>query len=129
MNSRMARVLLACLIVGSIAICTQSVYAQDKDSDFQTGKIVEVKKLSSTGGPATTGGTDAPSTSEVDRYDLSIQVNDTVYVCRTRIQPESSFAWTQGKEVHVKVSGKTMYVKRSTGKITKLSILSSKKAS
>jgi hypothetical protein len=128
MKSRTVSVLLASLVVGAIAICAQSVYAQDKDADFQTGKIVAVQKVSSTGGQATTGGTDAPSTSEVDRYNLSIQLNDTVYVCRARIQPESSFSWTQGKEVQVKVSGKTMYVKRSTGKITKLSILSSKKA-
>jgi hypothetical protein len=128
MKSRTVSVLLACIVVGAIAISAQGVYAQDKDADFQTGKIVAVQKVSSTGGQATAGGTDAPSTSEVDRYNLSIQLNDTIYVCRARIQPESSFSWTQGKEVQVKVSGKTMYVKRSTGKITKLSILSSKKA-
>ena len=109
--------------------CVVVAYAQTSDSDFQKGKVVAVEKLSSTGGQASTGGTDAPSTPQVDRYNLSIQVGDTIYVCRARIQPESSFSWPEGKEVDVKISGKTMYVKRSTGKITKFSIVSSKKAS
>jgi hypothetical protein len=115
--------LLAFVLAGLIVAS-----AQTSDSDFQKGKVVAVEKVSSTGGQATTGGTDAPATSQVDRYNLSIQVGDTIYVCRARIQPESSFSWLEGKEVNVKVSGKTMYVKRSTGKITKFSILSSKKA-
>jgi hypothetical protein len=128
MRNRIA-VGLACVVAVLVTLCTQTVNAQANDTDFQAGKIVAVEKVSSTGGQATTGGTDAPSTPQVDRYNLSIQVGDTIYVCRARIQPESSFSWTQGKEVNVKVNGKTMYVRRSTGKVEKLSILSSKKAS
>jgi hypothetical protein len=124
MNSRPIFLVLALVFVGFLA-----AHAQSNDADFQKGKIVAVEKVSSTGGPTTTRGTDAPSTSQVNHYNLSIQVGDTIYVCRARVQPEASFSWPEGKKVNVRVSGKTMYVKRSTGKITKFSILSTKKAS
>ena len=94
-------------------------------SDYQTGKIVSVDKVSSGGSG---GGTDAPMTPNRRRYNLSIQVGDTVYVCRADTSADMDLEWVQGKEVPVKVQGKTIQVKRTSGKIVKLSILSSKKS-
>jgi len=89
---------------------------------------VAVEKLASTGGQSAGGGTDAPAVSEVDRYNISIQLNDTIYVCRGKMPGESNLEGAQGREVQVRPSGGVMYIKRASGKTARLSILSTKKA-
>lgn len=94
-------------------------------TDFQTGKIVAVEKRESSS-PA--GGSDAPTAANKQKYDLTIQVNDQLYVCRAETSGDQELDWTQGKEAPVKVQGKTLAIKRANGKIVKLPILSTKKA-
>jgi hypothetical protein len=113
---------LACLF------CLPAIFQAQSSDDYQTGKIVAVEKLPSSGGQSTGGGTDAPATSEVDRYNISIQLNHTIYICRGKMPGESNLDGAQGREVQVRPSGNVMYVKRTTGKTAKLSILGTKKA-
>jgi hypothetical protein len=94
-------------------------------ADFQTGKVVAVEKQESS---APSGGTDAPVAQNRQRYNLTIQVNDQLYVCRAQTVEGHDLEWVQGKELPVMVNGKTMSIKKANGKIVKLSILSSKKA-
>ena len=107
-----------------IAFLVNSVVVA-QTADFQTGKIVAVQKVNS---GMSTGGTDAPTAQNRQRYHLSIQLNDSVYVCRADVTQDMDLEWAQGKEVQVRVKGKVLELKRASGKIVKLSILSSKKA-
>jgi hypothetical protein len=100
--------------------------AQSQTSQYQDGKIIAVNKLP---GLATPGHTDAPATSEIEEYEISIQVGDTVYLCRYLSHSDQDLSWTQGKEGQVRIKGKTMYVKRATGKEAQASILRRTKAS
>ncbi len=98
-----ALVCAACLMAG----------AQSQTTQYQDGKIIEVKKLPA---PPSAGGTDAPMASQVDEYEISIQVGDTVYVCHYSSHSDQDLSWTKGKEGQVRIKGKTMYVKQVTGK-------------
>src|SRR5262249_26294456 len=94
-----------------------ALFAQD--ADFQTGKIVAVQKTSTS---LSAGGTDAPTAQNRQRYKVSIQVNDTVYVCRADTTEDMDLEWAQGKEAPVRVKGKTLELKRANGKIVRLSV-------
>ena len=94
--------------------------------DFQTGKVTAVEKVGVSGGAS--GGTDGSTSPDVNKFNLTIQLGDTAYVCRAKTQGDMDLDWTLNKEVQAKAKGNTMYVKRSTGKLVKLSILSSSKA-
>ena|SRR5215471_11884184 len=114
------RFLLACVL--GCGICVGSCQAQS--SDYQSAKIVAVEKLPSqdTG----TGGTDAPSSSTVGRHNVSIKLNDTLYVCRVKTHSDIDLDGNIGKDVLAKVNKNVLYVKNANGKVTKLSIVSKK---
>ena len=114
------------LLVLAVTVCTPaSSLAQS--SDYATGTIVAVETAASTSAPAS-GGTDAPLASDVTRYDLSIQLGDSIYVCRAKTSSAYDLTWAKGKEVQAKTKGNVMYIKRANGKVTKLSILKTTKA-
>jgi hypothetical protein len=94
--------------------------------EYQLGKVVKVEKRESN---ASAGGTDAPVKTEVATYLVSIQLADKVYICRYKADQEDDPSWTKGRDFQARVSGKTMYVKRVTGKETKGAILSTSPAS
>lgn len=114
---RMLSLPLAVLLISTPAVLS----AQDKAKDFQTGKIISVEKIDSS---APAGGTDAPTATNKQKHNLSIDVGGTVYVCRAETAADFDLDWAQGKEVPVRIKGKTMHVKRADGKVVKLSILS-----
>jgi hypothetical protein len=116
----------AWLTVALVCAVCLPVIAQSQAPQYQDGKIIAVKKLPA---HATAGGTDAPAASEVEDYEISIQVGDTVYVCRYVSHSEQDLSWTHGKEGKVRIKGKTMYVRRATGKETQASILRRTKVS
>jgi len=93
--------------------------------EYQSGKVVKVEKQES---DTPSGGTDAPLMTEVATYRISIQIGDKVYVCRHQTYPGDDLSWTNGRDFQARVSGKTMYVKKVTGKETKASILSTSPA-
>jgi hypothetical protein len=119
MKAGLAFVVLVC-VVSSPFIC------KAQGTDFQTGKIVTVEKLP--GGTSTGSGTDAPIASDTNRYNLSIQLGDTVYICRVKVSGAIDLDWVQGKDIQAKVDGKVMRVKKANGKVVKLSITGSKKS-
>jgi hypothetical protein len=114
-------VLLACLLTCLVF----SALGQTSASDFQTGKIVAVEKLDSQGN--TTSGTDSAMSAGVNRFNLSIQLNDAVYLCRAKSASDFDLTWANGKEVQAKTKKNVMYVKRSNGSVAKLNIISTKK--
>ena len=92
-------------------------------TDFQTGKIVSVETINSS---AHTGSTDAPTAANHQKHNLTIELGGTIYVCRVETSKDYDLGWAQGREVQVRVKGKTMDVKREDGRVVKLSILSTK---
>jgi hypothetical protein len=105
----------ACILAG----------AQSSTKQYQDGTIIAVEKQA---GPASTGGTDAPTASSVDEYNISIQVGDTLYVVRYKSHSDQDLSWTKGKDVQVRTSGSAIYVKKANGKEAKGSILKTTKA-
>src|SRR5258705_8709246 len=103
-----------------------SAAASSQTAQYQSGKIIAVNKLPSHAG---SGGTDAPAASEVEEYEISIKVGDTLYVCRYVSHSDQDLSWTQGKEGQVRIKGKTIYVRKATGKEAQASILRQTKAS
>jgi len=74
----MKHVWLGLIVVQLVCL---SVLAQSSGTQYVKGKVVSVEKVAKQGA-ATSGGTDAPVASQVDRYEISVQVADKVYVCR-----------------------------------------------
>jgi len=119
--------------IGSFVICAIAVtiFAQQQSDSYQAGKIVAVDRLTDhhpTGGHQTGSPTDAPLAANVQTYNVSIQVGDTVSICRYQAHSGQEMSWLQDKDVQVRVSGKTMYVKTATGEDAKATILQNKKA-
>jgi hypothetical protein len=112
------------LVVLACAACIPAG-AQSQATQYQDGKIIAVNKLP---GHSGSGGADAPVASQVDKYEISIQVGDTVYVCRYLSHSDEDLSWTKGKEGQVRVKGKTMYVKKVTGQEAQATILRTTKA-
>jgi hypothetical protein len=106
----------------AVLVCIAAV-SSAQNTDFQTGKIVSTDTIDSS---THTGGTDAPTAANRQKHNLSIELGGTIYVCRVETTKDYDLGWAQGKEVQVRVKGKTMDVKRENGKVVKLSILSTK---
>ena len=100
--------------------------AQSQGAQYQPGKVITVEKLEDS--RPQPGGADAPVKSETHSYNVSIQVGDSVYLCRYHEHTGELESWLKGKEVQVRINGKTMYVKRATGKDARGSILRTTKA-
>jgi hypothetical protein len=107
------------------AVCLPAV-AQSQNPQYESGKIIAVNKLPAV--HTNSGSADEPVPSGVDEYKISIQVGDTVYVCRYSSHSDQDLAWIEGKEAQVRVKGKTMYVRKATGKEAQASIVSRTKA-
>jgi hypothetical protein len=111
-------------VVVVCAVCMM-VAAQAQTPQYQDGKIIAVNKLP---GHDNAGGGEGAMASHVDEYEISIQVGDTVYVCRYLSHSDQDLAWAKGKEGQVRIKGKTIYVKKATGKEAMASILRTSKA-
>lgn len=104
----------ACILAGA-----------QSSTKYQAGTIMAVEKQA---GPASTGGTDAPVASSTEEYNISVQVGDTVYICRYLSHSDQDLSWTKGKDVQVRIGGSAIYVKKANGKEAKGSILKTTKA-
>ena len=109
------------VVCAVLCLTLLAVVSSAAEHEYQSGKVVKVEKQGSNVSP---GGTDAPVKAEVATYRISIQLRDKVYVCRYKADQEDDLSWTNGKDFQARFSGKTMYVKKVTGKETKASILS-----
>jgi hypothetical protein len=92
---------------------------------YQPGKLVSMQKRQR---PSPTGGSDAPTKSTEDVYDVTVETGgktyQTVYHSYSALDP----TWKEGKDVEVQVAGKILYVKVNgkAGNPIKLAIVSSK---
>lgn len=109
--------LLACAVLLGLA--------QSNSDSYQSGTIVSVDNLPV---HASDAGTDARLKPNVADHDVSIQVGDTVYVCRYHSLSDVDLSWLRNKNVQVKIKGKVMCVKRATGKDIEAQIVSTTKA-
>jgi hypothetical protein len=91
--------------------------------NYQPGKIVSIAKHEAA---TTPGHTDAPTKSVVHDYDVTISSGGTVYTAFYHHPGDLEPAWSEGKEVQVYASGKTLKVKTTNGKSERLKIVSSK---
>jgi hypothetical protein len=118
--------IVAATIIATTLFCLTLM--AESDEQYQSGKIVSVEKL-----PAqnpTTSGSDAPAdvSAQVDRYNVGIQIGDTIYKARWKIYQPSDLDWVVGREVQVRPKGNVMYLKRHNGQILKASIVGKTKA-
>jgi hypothetical protein len=111
------------LLFVSIVLLTGSVLAQS--SEFQPGKVLSVEKVAS---DSKEGGTDSPTPENRQAYTVNIQLNDTVYVCRVDSVQEKELEHYEGKELPVRVNGKTLDVKEPGNKVVKLGVVNTKNA-
>ena len=114
--------LIGCLL--ACAVCLPA-FAQSKTEQYQTGQIISVDNLPRN---SSVGGTDAPLKTDVLDHDVSIQVGDTVYICRYHAHSSQELSWLQGKQVQVRIKGKAMYVRSTAGMNAKVSIVRTTKA-
>jgi len=105
------------LLIASLLICVLS--AQERD--FQNGRIISVEKIGPNAAP---GHTATPNAENRQAFNLTIELGGASYVCRAETGTELDPNWTKGKEVPVKLHGKTMLVKRVNGRVVKLAIVS-----
>jgi len=105
MNKMWFTVVLVC------AACV-SAFTQSKVPQYQTGKIIKVKKLP----PRDTspGQVDKP-TENAQAWEISIQVDNIVYLCEYTSIRELDYSWAEGKQAQVRIKGRTLYVKRANG--------------
>ena len=115
----MKRIFGAVLFIAVALPCT--LFAEVKD--FQSGKIVAVEKRTDASSPA--GSTDAPLAPNRRKYNVTVRVNATLYVCRAETAQGVDLEWTEGKEVAVRVNGKMLVIKLN-GATVKLPILNTK---
>jgi len=101
------------------------VLAQSNNDSYQPGKIVSVDNAPV---QTTDHGPDAQLKPNVADHAISIQVGDTVYLCRYRTVSDLDWSWLRNKDIQVKIKGKVMNVKRATGEDAKAKIVSTTKA-
>jgi hypothetical protein len=106
--------LLAC------AICSP-LLAQPKNDAYQNGTIVGMDGVSAN------ASAEPQLESNVTDHEISIQVGDTVYVCRYHTSSDQDSSWLYNKTAQVKIQGKVLYVKRATGKDARAQIVSATK--
>jgi hypothetical protein len=95
-----------------------------QQADYQPGKIASIKKREIA---SPTGHTDAPTKPSVDVYDVTVESGGKTYNAVYKSHSDLDPTWAEGKDCDVQVKGKTMYLKRSSGKQpAKLTIVSSK---
>ena len=96
-----------------------------QEAGYQPGKVVSIHKRDTT--PAKTS-TDAPTKPSKSIYDISIESAGKTYAVVYKAQNDLDPTWAaEGKDVEVQVNGKTMNLKRGSGRQpVKLAIVSTK---
>src|SRR5262245_18066668 len=112
--------------VGVLLLCAvcSPLFAQSKKGEYQTGKVlsVDTRPLKQSVDP------NPPLTPNVDNYDASIQVVDTIYGITFQTVQDQDLSWLVDKDLQVMVKGKVMHIKRATGPDTTISIVKKSKA-
>jgi hypothetical protein len=104
------------LVTCCITIAAILAYGQSADPGYQTARVVSIEKLAYDGKVA-----------DVDRYKISMRMNDLVYACRSSAPAATFMEWVVGKEFPAKEDGKVLLVKNRNGQIVQLDIASKKR--
>jgi hypothetical protein len=107
------------IVATFVSLALLSAFSFAAGPTYQAGKIIKVEKQESR---SPSSGTDAPLKVEVATYRISIQLDDKIYICQYK--SENEISWVEGKDVEARVSGKSIYVKKASGKEARGSILS-----
>jgi hypothetical protein len=101
-----------CMAIASIFACTVSA-----DDGFQMARVVSFEKLAAS--------VQHPENS--DRYQMSMRLGDTLYLCQASGPAKTFMDWTINKELPSRVNGKVMQVKNFDGQVIELKIDKTKK--
>ncbi len=104
-------VALFCVTVAAVLACAQSA-----EEGYQTATVVSIEKLAA----------NAQHPENGDRYKISMQLGDTLYLCQVSGSTSILMDWTRGKELSAKVNGKVLLVKTPNGQTVDLNIVSKK---
>lgn len=108
-----------CLVVVSYCIIAAAMlaYAQGGDEGYQTATVATIEKLAN----------DGKHPANVDRYKISMRMEDTIYICRASAPAATFMEWVVGKEFPAKENGKVLAVKNTDGRVVELEITGKKK--
>ena len=118
--------LITAVLLSSI-ICVPA-FGEKRKADFQKGQILRLEKLSGQPNPNGSAPSDTPLDPAVYRYNVFIQIGDTVYTARLDTNDPCDTEFSAGSEVQAQVSNRIVYLKRASGNVEEASIVSRKKA-
>src|SRR5262245_20717144 len=101
---------------------------EKRKPDFQTGEIQKIERLP--GQPNANGdaATDSQPDRGIDRYNVFVQIGDTIYTTQLETSDPMDAEFSSGSEVQARVSGRVLYLKRASGAVVEASIVAKKKA-
>src|SRR5215467_948606 len=126
MGENQVKFLITAVLISTI-LCVPALGEKQK-ADFQKGQILKLEKLS---GQTSAGGSapsDAPPDPEVYRYNVFVQLGDTVYTTRLNTFEPCDTEYSPGSDVQARIGRNVLYLKRASGKVEEGSILGKKKA-
>jgi hypothetical protein len=125
--------MLAILLASTLCI---PAFSKEQKADFQAAKIINVERIPgrATVPPSPPGYSNPGSPTEaqegpsIDRFNVSVQVGDTIYTCRLKSYDPDNTDFTPGADVQARVTKNVVYLMRSTGDVEEAPILGKKKA-
>src|SRR5262249_9608411 len=119
--------LLINVVLLSSILCAPA-FGKKQNTEFQKGHILKLERLPGQPTPKGAASSDAPLDPEVYRYNVFIQLGDTVYTTRLDTQNPCDTEYSPGSEVQARAGKSVMYLKRASGKVEEASIVGEKKA-
>ena len=118
--------LITAVLLSSIT-CVPAL-GEKRNADFQKGQILKFERLSGQPNPNGYAGSDSPPDPGVYRYNVLVQVGDTIYAAQLESSDPMDGEFSSGSEVQIRASKRILYLKRASGAIVEASIVGKKKA-
>jgi len=117
--------LITALLLSSIMYVP--AFGEARNTDFHKGQILKLERLP--GQPNANGSdpSDAPLDPKVYRYNVVIQLGDTVYTTRLDTSEPCDVEYSLGSEVQARVGKNVLYLKRASGNVEEASIVGKQK--
>jgi len=103
-------------------------FGEKQKADFQKGQILKIERLP---GPSDANGyapSDIPLDPGVYRYNVLVQVGDTIYTTQVQSSDPMDAEFSSGSEVQARVTRRILYLKRASGAVVGASVVGTKKA-
>jgi len=114
------------VVLLSSILCAPA-FGEKQKAEFQKGQIVKLERLPGENSKGA-GSSDIPLDPEVYRYDLFIQLGDTVYTTRLDTHDPCDTEYPPGSEVEARAGKRVMYLKRASGKVEEANIVGKRRA-